>query len=294
MPAPAKTADEQLLYESRVRMRQAIVAALAAVLLVAAAIVQVAGPQAKVTELTVQLITINKRFPLDVIGAILQGLGLLAFVWTLSFLFDAARARRPEMAQATRGVAVAGGVVSAVGGVIYAIVLAVKAHEFVTQGSQTYQQANHLTTGAALPVLQTLDIAAQFALEIGLILIALNAMRVGLLTRFMGYCGMAVGAAGMLLIGSAPAAALQIFWMGALAYLFSGRWPGGDPPAWRTGRPEPWPTAAEMREQRLRASGGGGGPRPKPRPEPAPEPVGAQAGPRTRAATSKRKRKRRR
>jgi hypothetical protein len=278
-----------------VRRRQAIVAGIAAALLVTAAALQVSGPQAKVSELTIQLILINKRFPLDVIGAVVQGFGLIGLVWTLAFLFDAARARRPEMAPPSRIAAVSGGVVSAVGSVIYAIVLAIKSHQFVTQGDQTYQQANHLTKGAALPVLQTVDIAAQFALEIGLILIALNAMRVGLLTRFMGYTGMVVGVAGMLLIGSAPAAALQIFWLGGLAYLFAGRWPGGDPPAWRTGRAEPWPSAQQLREQRMRA-GGAAAPKAKPRPtpEPAPQAVGAPASSRTRATTPKRKRKRRR
>jgi hypothetical protein len=290
------TPDERLLYETRVRPRQAIVAGLAALLLVCAAVVQVIGPQAKVSELTVQLILIDKRFPLDIIGGVLQSAGTLALVWTLVFLFDAAKFRRPEMQPVTRAVVLAGGIVSAVGGVIYAVLLAVKAHQFVTHGVQTYQQANDLTKGASLPVLQTLDIAAQFALEVGLILIALNAMRVGLLTRFMGYTGMVVGVAGMLLIGSAPAAALQVFWMGAIAYLLAGRWPGGEPPAWRTGRAEPWPAQTRSRDERLRAAGGGRGLRAKKpaAPEPAPETVGAPTVARTRATTPKRKRKRRR
>ena len=301
MPAPVRRAeqrspDQQILYESGVRPRQAIVAGVAALLLVGAAIIQVSGPQSKVSELTVQLILINQRFPLDVIGSVLQGLGLLSFAWTLSFLFDVARARRPEMAPPTRIAAVGGAVIAGIGNVIYAAILASKAHQFVTQGSQTYQQANHLTKGAALPVLQTVDIAAQFAFEIGLILIALNAMRVGLLTKFMGYCGMVVGVAGMLLIGSAPATALQIFWVGGLAYLFSGRWAGGDPPAWRTGRAEPWPNAQQMREQRLRAGAGARAGRAKPATEPAasPEAVGAPTATRSRSSTPKRKRKRRR
>lgn len=287
------TPEDQLAVEARLRPRQAVLAGVAALLIVLSAVVQVIGPQAKVTELTVQLILINKRFPLDVVGAVIQALGLLGLVVTLNFLFHAARARRPEMSPATRGAVLAGGVVSAIGAVIYSAILAVKAHQFVTQGAQTYQQANHLTKGAALPVLQTLDIAAQFALDIGLILIALNAMRVGLLTRFTGYCGLAVGVAGMLLIGSAPAAALEVFWLGSLAYLFAGRWPGGDPPAWQTGKAEPWPSARELREERLKAAGGAAPRRPKPAPEPAA--VGAPASPtRTRASTPKRKRKRRR
>lgn len=294
--------DDRLLYEARMRPRQAIIAGLSALLLVCAAVVQVIGPQSKVSELTVQLILINKRFPLDIIGSILQGAGLLGMVWTLAFLFDSARARRPEMQIATRYVALSGGAVSAIGGVIYAIVLAIKAHQFVTTGAQTYVEANHLTSGAALPLLQTLDIAAQFALDIGLILISLNAMRVGLLTRFLGYTGMVVGVAGMLLIGSAPAAAIQVFWLGAIAYLLAGRWPGGEPAAWRTGRAEPWPSAAQAREDRLKAAGvdgGGGGRRGSRKPAP-PEPVAeapevvAAAPARTRSSTPKRKRKRRR
>ena len=286
------TAEEQLAHEAQVRPRQAIVAGVAAVALVAAAAVQVVGPTSKVSELTVQLLLINKRFPLDLIGAVFQGIGVLALVWTLAFLFDLSRARRPETNSATRIVVLIAGVVSAVGATVYAAILAVKAHQFATQGAQTYPQANHLTHGAALPVLQTLDIAAQFALDITLILIALNGMRVGLLTRFMGYTGIIVGIAGMLLIGSAPAAALQVFWMGALAILFAGRWPGGEPPAWRTGKAEPWPSSAQLREERMAARGAS--PRAKRAPEPAVEPVGAVAPARTRASTPKRKRKRRR
>ena len=285
------TAQDQLAYETRVRPRQTLVAGLAALALVAAAAIQVVGPQSKVTELTVQLLLINKRFPLDLIGAVVQGVGVIALVWTLAFLFDCARARRPEMSSATRIVILVAGVVAAIGAIIYASLLAVKAHQFATQGIQTYPQAHNLTSSAALPVLQTLDIAAQFALDICLILICLNAMRVGLLTRFMGYTGIVVGIAGMLLIGSAPAAALEVFFMGALAYLFSGRWPGGEPPAWKSGQAEPWPSSQAVREQRMAARGLRS--RAKPAPEPAPEPVAAASPVRTRSSTPKRKRKRR-
>jgi hypothetical protein len=286
--------DETILRETRLRPRQTIVAGVSALLLIASAASQLSGPQAKVSELTVQLIVIHKRFPLDILGAVFQGLGLAALAWTLSFLFDAAKARKPEMAPAVRYVAIGGAAVAAIGGVIYASLLAAKAHTFVTQGTQTYEQANHLTSGAGLPVLQTLDIAAQFALDLGLILITLNAMRVGLLTKFLGYCGFVVGGAGMLLIGSPPAAAIQIFWLLALAYLFAGRWPGGDPPAWKTGQAEPWPTAAELRERRDRTTGRADRVKPAPAPTPAPETVGASVPARTRSATPKRKRKRRR
>ena len=64
------TADDRLLYETRVRSRAAVVAAFAGALMVIAAIVQLAGPHTKVDELTLDLVTAHKRFPLDVIGAV--------------------------------------------------------------------------------------------------------------------------------------------------------------------------------------------------------------------------------
>jgi hypothetical protein len=82
-----------------------------------------------------------------------------------------------------------------------------------------------------------------------------------------------------------PLPLVQAYWFLALALLFWGRRPGGEPPAWRTGREEPWPTqqeiaAARAKERAARA------------PQPEPEPVPAGAGPSSPA--SKRKRKRRR
>jgi hypothetical protein len=85
---------------------------------------------------------------------------------------------------------------------------------------------------------------------------------------------------------------IQVAWLLAVAYLLSGRWPNGDPPAWRTGEAVPWPSSAEMREQRQRAAGRG---RPAAKPERAAKPVAAVAATTsgTRATTPKRKRKRR-
>jgi hypothetical protein len=39
-----------------------------------------------------------------------------------------------------------------------------------------------------------------------------------------------------------PLPIVQIFWLAALGFILLGRWPGGAPPAWRTGQAEPWPT----------------------------------------------------
>jgi hypothetical protein len=286
------TVDDQLLYESRVRMRQAVVAALAGILLVVAAVLQLSGPHTKVDELTIDLITAHKRFPIDVIGAVINGIGLCALAVTLSFLIEITRARNPDIRSFIRIMAVAGAVLAAISGVAYAAVIADKANQFVAHGSQTYQEANHLTSTGALAVLPFIGQAAALMLAVGFVLIALNAMRVGLLTRFMGYLGIFTGVLVLFPIGS-PVPVVQGFWLLALAYLFSGRWPTGVPPTWRSGRAEKWPSSQELREQRTKAAGGGRG-RPRPEPKPAPEAVAAPSAARTRSTTPKRKRKRRR
>src|ERR1700756_5000894 len=103
------TAD-QLAYESRVKLRQALLAAAAGILLVAAAAVQITGIHTKVDELTLDLITEHKRFPLDLIGAIVSAVGLAALAGTLSYLFGVSRARNQEIQPWIRWLAVVGGV----------------------------------------------------------------------------------------------------------------------------------------------------------------------------------------
>jgi hypothetical protein len=281
-------------HESSVRFRQAAIAGLGGICLFAAAAVEAVGPQPKVTELTIELITTNKRVGLEITGGVLNSLGLIGLALTLSFLFQASKSRRPESAQAVRIIALIGGGLAAAGGVAYAVILSVKAHDFVTHGTQTYLQADHLVSTAAVAALQYAGLIGSLMLAVAFVLVSMNAMRVGLLTRFLGYLGMAAAAASLFLIGSAPALLVEVFWLFAVAYLLAGRWPGGDPPAWTTGQAEPWPTAAEVREQRERARGG----KPAPAGRGASKTVAAtpkpdSPAPQTRANTPKRKRKRR-
>jgi hypothetical protein len=288
--------SDPVSHESNVRRRQAVIAGLAGICLFAAAVVEAIGPQPKVSELTVELIATNKRVGLEIVGGVINALGLLGLALTLSFLLQASRARRPETAPATRIAALVGGVLAAVGGVAYAIILSVKAHDFVGQGTQTYLQANHLVSNAAVAGLQYAGLIGSLLLAISFVLVAMNAMRVGLLTKFLGYLGMVAAAASLFLIGSAPALLVEVFWLMAVAYLLAGRWPGGDPRAWVTGQAEPWPTAAEVREQRQKAAGrsgpagkaAAGTKAPPRRAQPPTKPDGQ-----TRATTPKRKRKRR-
>jgi hypothetical protein len=306
MSAPARVE-----YEQRMRPRYAALSLAAGILIVVAAVVQLAGPHTKVDELTLDLITAHKRYPLDVIGAVINAFGLVAFALTVSFLFTCTQARRPATHVAARIATLVGGVVAALAGIAYAVVIAATAKEFVTHGQQTYEQAHHLTNTPGLVLLPFLGQASALLLAIGIFFIAMNAMRTGLLTRFMGYLGIFVGVLEIFPIGS-PVPVVQGFWLVALAVLFAGRWPAGTPLAWKTGRAEAWPSTAELREQREQrvrggrgaaggragvgargatADGGRGGRAALPEPAAAPA---ATATPRsTRAETPKRKRKKR-
>jgi hypothetical protein len=293
-------ADQQLLYETRVRNRQAIVAVLAGVLLVVASAIQLGGPHTKVDELTLDLITANKRFPLDLIAAVVNGIASLLIAWTLTYLYSCARARNTEVKPFVKIIAIVGGTLAAITGIAYGVVVAIKVHQFVTTGSQTYEEANHLTGSSGLLALQLLGQAAALLLAVSFVLVSLNAMRTGLLSRFMGYLGIFAGVLVLFQIVQIPV--VQGYWLAALGYLFSGRWPTGVPPAWRSGRSEPWPSSAETRARRAAGAGGRGGgsgggrrgsaPKPQPQPAGAPAPAPTANG-RTRSTTPKRKRKRR-
>ena len=118
------------------------------------------------------------------------------------------------------------------------------------------------------------------ALAVGLVLVALNAMRVGLLTRMLGYIGIASGAMMVLF----PLPIVQIFWFGALGFVLLGRWPGGELPAWATGEAVPWPTPERPPPRQRR---GRRRPRaPEPAPSSGPRPPGASARSATDRATS--------
>lgn len=296
MSANATSPEETLLYESRLRTRQVIVAVVAGVLLFVAAAIQLTGAHTSVNEGTLSLLTFNKRFPLDLISSVISAIATLAATWTLVFLWQAARNRNPEKVRPfIRTLVLVGGVLDAVVAVAYAAVLSAKAHDFATTGDQTYAEYNRLVGGSGLLILQLVGFFGALLVAIGFVLVSLHAMNQGLLSRFMGYLGMFAGALVLFQILQLPV--VQSYWLLAVAYLMSGRWPSGVPPAWRSGRAEPWPSSAEMRTRRAAASGRGAGrgvPRPQPATAGAPETATAEgAAGRTRAATPKRKRKRR-
>ncbi|MBV9364644.1 MAG: hypothetical protein JO286_19390 [Solirubrobacterales bacterium] len=286
------TPEQRVEYESRARMRQAAIAAAAGILLMAAVLVQIGGPHVNVNEKTLGLITEHKRFTRDLIGSFVAAASLLALGWTLHWLWGAARARASNIRPPFMGwIAAAGAVIQAISVVLYAVFFGNAASDFVSHGSQTWPEANALLSKGPLVAAQIGNYLGLLLLAVGFTLTSLNAMRVGLLTRFLGYLG--IIAAVLTIIPLVPIPVVEAYWLLALAYLLSGRWPNAVPPAWSSGRAEPWPSSQELRAARGQAPARGG--RGKRAPEPAPQAVGAPtpAPGSTRSTTPKRKRKRR-
>ena len=122
------------------------------------------------------------------------------------------------------------------------------------------------------------ELAGRIGLAFALGYSCLYAMRVGLLTRFWGSLGIAVGVAALLLIPQFT----MIFFI-YFALLLVGKLPRGRPPAWEAGEAVPWPTPGERMAQELEPKNGGMGPDDEdgsdapegieaPEPESAPEP----------------------
>ena len=224
----------------------------------------------------------------------LLALAALAMGITLSHLYRSTKARRPELPTAAVALAIAGSITVAVAELALAISVVIEAHKLAGAAHPTAEAARDALlppTALAAGILRQLGV---FMLGGGFILIALNAMRVGLLTRFMGVLGIIVGGLFIIPLG-ASLPIVQAFWLAALGALFLGYWPPGLPPAWVTGAPQPWPTQQEVREQRMaRKEQRSGEPRarrrrPEPPETPAPE---APARP-AHSSSKKRKRKRR-
>jgi hypothetical protein len=83
-------------------------------------------------------------------------------------------------------------------------------------------------------------LAGRIGLAVALVYCCLWGMRVGLLSRFWGSLGMALGVAALLLLVQF----CLIFFI-YFALLLVNKLPGGRPPAWAAGEAVPWPTAGD-------------------------------------------------
>jgi len=136
--------------------------------------------------------------------------------------------------------------------------------------------ASEARTDASLaPIATGLELAGALGFVVALFYTCLWAMRTGLLTRFWGSLGMALGVA--TLLGLLP---FLLIWLLYVAFMFLGKVPGGRPPAWEAGEAIPWPTPGEKAAAELEPEDGWDEP-------------GAEGGPEDEGDGPKRKRKQR-
>jgi hypothetical protein len=215
-----------------------------------------------------------------IFDAVLVALATLGMIPVLRYLYEATRFRlqqAQEEAAATPGAARgarlprAALILTLVGAGGGAVVLlaaqifdTIKAHDFVGQADRSHAAVNAALNSTAHVVLTSFGVAAQLALAFAYVMIPLNAMRAGLLTRFMGILGMVSGA---LSVFFPPLQVLQAFWLIAFGMMLIGRSSSPLPPAWETGEATPWPSQQQTRGRRGR------------QPAPDPEPVATVAGP---------------
>jgi MFS family permease len=198
-------------------------------------------------------VEVGQHPTVPILGAIVYGFGSLAIFFAMAYLFRATRARRPGMPQIALILAAVGSVGFGVGRAVSEVARYLGAHSFVNAVDKTNSAATDALSPTATLVGQLIWETSALALGFGIAIISLNAMRVGLLTRFMGVLGVIVGVAVAPILPIDQQGIIRVFWLAALGMLFLGRLPSGTPKAWATGEAEPWPSQQQLREQRAAA-----------------------------------------
>jgi len=192
------------------------------------------------------------------VSSLLQALATLLAAGALYYLFRATRSRRAELPQVVRWLLVVGPVLFLFAAVVNWVglkdagdkltsgetselrVTATKdqrkeAREFCKEDQKTTSQAcvtRYARREAVAKKLQddnrsVVGTAAFFGgaltLAFSYVIVALNAMRAGLMSRFMGILGVIVGALMVLPLLPGGAPVVQIFWLAALGMLFLNR-----------------------------------------------------------------------
>jgi hypothetical protein len=253
---------EQLAWEAR-WSRPTALAAFAAIGFVIVAIVvvsQVVGGTGGDSEL---LRHVDQHRSAELISSILQAIGVGLLAAPLYYLFRSAKARSERMRGQLIGVVIAAPLFLAVLAILSGVSTLHAASDFVSN-----EVPRLMAKGVALNsdhaneiAKETIDeaplrsLAAGFGLGgqlgflVAMVYTCLYAMRVGLLPRFWGSLGMALGAVSFIFFQFA------MLWFVYLGLLLIGRIPGGKPPAWESGEAIPWPSPGEKAAADLGSGG---------------------------------------
>lgn len=212
----------------------------------------VANPRQSPRTAEVKFIS-HHAFPL-IAGSVLAAIAVGILTLVLLLLADATLFRRRETPHVWRTLILYGGIAVATVTVAHQVVSAIQTHHFaVSSDHSNHAVEEALTAGTANGVVDYVDLLAGLALAAGMIAIMVNALRVGLVPRWMGILGMFTGLLIFIPIGGATLQIVPAFWIVMMGVLYAGKWPrradgsGGDPPAWAAGTAVPWPSRAPAR-----------------------------------------------
>lgn len=242
---------------------------------------------------TEQLRAVDEVAGQVILAGVLSGLALALITIPLYYLFRAAQARSDRVNPAMIGFVFIGPLLFGVQTVVKAIAQAQLASDFVDRaaaGGDIYTLLDDLIEDSTLNTVGSyLILPALLALVVAMVYVPLQAMRVGLLSRFFATLGMALAASLVLIQPQLSLLALMI-WFAWLGFLILDRTPRGRPPAWEAGEAIPWPKPGDEPRPAVAAEAPVEGDATEVFSEPAPAPDHSARRERAR----KRKRKRRR
>jgi amino acid transporter len=244
--------EEQLSWEARVGRLVAFAAFASAVFLIASLIYSSSQLNERTTDTVDGLYLLHGHKTEVFVTTLLQGLSTALLAAPLWFLYKVTRFRRQELQPLARYLALIAPPAAAILSVIRQIQVANISNKVVAHLSanplpphDANQFAKDQLAAGSVQLVGGLALAAGLGLAFAFIMISLNAMRAGVLSKFMGIVGIIVGVLFVIpILGTVPI--VEVFWVGALGMLFLDRWPqGGRGPAWDAGEAIPWPTAQD-------------------------------------------------
>lgn len=196
----------------------------------------------------------------QLISSILQAIGVGLLAVPLYYLFRSAKSRSDRMRGQLVGVVIAAPLFLAVLAILGGVSTLHAASDFVNNevphllakgvklnSDHANEIANETIDGAPLrPLAAGFGLGGQIGFLVAMVYTCLYAMRVGLLTRFWGSLGMALGAVSFLFFQ------FTLLWFIYFGVLLLRR--GSQPPAWAAGEPIPWPTAGDKAAAAMESS----------------------------------------
>jgi hypothetical protein len=286
--------QDQLQWEAR-RGRPAAVAAFASGLLLLAGtfvLQSIYDNRDGIEALPDFLLSADQKPGTLITSSVLLALSALLLIPVFHFLFRATIHRLPTFPRWFVYLILIGPVFYAASQVLGAVDRVDVAHQFVDRASDVGkfcpairgkagdECATDMLQDQVNPLSVGLGLAGTVATAFLFVMLPLRARRAGLMSQLMGILGVVAGALIVLKITPLVPEIIQAFWLGAMGALFLGNWPGGRGPAWETGQPDPWPTAAERRGLvpagdssggEPAAASANGAPPAAPEPEPVPQ-----------------------